>query len=137
MDGSCLSQGRHGWALSQLACTANSCQYAPHPTCQPRAGFSVGHDKVFNVRPGCLTLRISLRESQFLGHEMFSKGQIEALGAIFRLPSACAYITQDKKPMSDSHYLDLCTLNHQYREVPTVPSRKFGDFLTTFRFCGS
>lgn len=142
MDGTCLSQARCGWALSQLPCTASPCQYPLHPTCQPRAGFSIGRDKFFDIKPGCLRFRISLKVSQCLGHEMFSKGQTEALSAITRPPSVWAYIPQGKKPMSGLHYPDLPTLNHQYCEVPTVPKfvisvESLDIIRAIFKFCGT
>lgn len=142
MDCTRLSHARCGWALSQLACTANSCQYPSHPTCQPRAGFSIGHGKVFDIKSGCLRLRISLKDSQFLGDEKFNKGQTEALGAIFRPSFVCAYIPQNKKPVSDLHYPDLHTPNRQYCEVPTVPKlgiavESLEIIRTIFKFCGT
>jgi len=73
---------------------------------------------------------------------MFSKGQTEALGTMFRPPSVCAHMPQDNKPMNDLHYPDLHTLNHQYCEMPIVP--KLGTpeesleiIRTIFKVCGS
>lgn len=128
MDGTCLSQAKCGWTLSQLACTSSSCQDPSHPTCQPRAGFSVGRDNVFDVKSGCLRFRTSCKKSQFLGDEMFSKGQTEALGVLFRSPSVCACIPQNKKPSPWSPHAEPSVLWNAYGTQIRHPSRKSGDY---------
>lgn len=96
MDVTCLSQARCGWALSQLSSTARSWHYPSYPACHSRTGFSIGHNKVFDIKSGCRRFWISSRESQFLGDEMFSKVHRGVLGAVFRPPSVCAHLPQDQ-----------------------------------------
>lgn len=142
MDATCISQARRGWALSQLSGTASSWQYPSYPTCHSRAGFSIGHNEVFNKKSACHRFWISSQESQFLGDEMVSKRQTGVLGATFRPPSLCAHLPQDQKPVSDLHYPDLPTLNHQCSRVPTEP--KWGTpaarqeiIRSIVKFCGT
>lgn len=75
MDVTCPSQARRGWALSQLSGTASSWQNPSYPTCHSRAGFSIGHNKVFEIKSGCHRFWISSQESQILGDEKFSKAE--------------------------------------------------------------
>lgn len=65
MDVTCLSQARCGWALSQLSGTASPWHPPSYPTCHSRAGFTIGHDKVFDIKYGCCRFWIPSQESQF------------------------------------------------------------------------